>query len=152
MEWLHERFHEVCLTMLKEPSATQAADIFTKAFANPQKWAEVRDLINLFDPNTKYWIPKPPPPPVDKEAEKQKRKKEYFARAPIKRGDTDESVDEFDGLSNANYINMARFAGAAATDVDGEAPAEDAEVVEDQLTGQRKDSAVTEAKRWRKGY
>ena len=31
-------------------------------------------------------------------------------------------------------------------------PAEDAEVVEEQLTGQRKDSAATEAKRWRKGY
>ena len=31
-------------------------------------------------------------------------------------------------------------------------PVEDAEVVEEQLTGQRKDSAATEAKRWRKGY
>ena len=29
-------------------------------------------------------------------------------------------------------------------------PVEDAEVVEEQLTGQRKDSAATEAKRWRR--
>ena len=100
--------------MLKEPSDTQAADIFTKGFANPDKWKEVRDMIDIVDPNLPYWIPKPPKPPVDKEEEKKKRKREHLAKDANKRGDTNDFIDAFGGLSNADIQAAAALVGAGS--------------------------------------
>ena len=81
------RTHKVNLGSLKEvctaddtelayiDTKKQAADIFTKAFANADKWNDVKHMICVVDPTTEYWIPKPPKPPLDKEAAKAKQKR-----------------------------------------------------------------------------
>ena len=38
VRWLHERFRENWTKLIKEPTATMAADIFTKAFTNAEAW------------------------------------------------------------------------------------------------------------------
>ena len=56
--WLHERFQEPTLTLVYEKTDAQAADIFTKAFSNPETWHHVCGLIHHVDPSA-FW-----PPPV----------------------------------------------------------------------------------------
>ena len=55
VSWLHERFSEPQLTLVKEPTDIMFADIFTKGFANPDKWDAVCALINIRDPTKPYW-------------------------------------------------------------------------------------------------
>jgi hypothetical protein len=46
IQWIHERFQEKDMLLTICPTALQAADIFTKAFSNADKWKEVIGLIN----------------------------------------------------------------------------------------------------------
>ena len=47
--WLHERFKEVQeLQLLYTTSGRMCADIYTKAFSDPEKWRHACDLINIF--------------------------------------------------------------------------------------------------------
>ena len=50
--WLHERFKEPWLHLFYTKSSVMRADIFTKGFDQPDKWAHALDLINHVDPKT----------------------------------------------------------------------------------------------------
>ena len=67
VSWIHERFASDDLELIKEPSETMAADIFTKAFTNPEKWDSVRRLINVVPPEDKFWEPEYEPKPLTEE-------------------------------------------------------------------------------------
>ena len=48
--WLHETFKGADLTLAYEVSARVAADIYTKAFADPEKWKSACVLVGICDP------------------------------------------------------------------------------------------------------
>ena len=50
MAWLHETFDGADLTLAYEVSARMAADIYTKAFVDPEKWKSVCMLVGICDP------------------------------------------------------------------------------------------------------
>ena len=52
--WLHERFVSEDYELRYEKSEAMAADIFTKAFNDKDKWAHACQLINVVDPKT-FW-------------------------------------------------------------------------------------------------
>ena len=64
VSWLHEVFQNPNMELIHEGTSQQAADIFTKAFSNPDKWKHARDLVNMHDPSTKYWEHDEEPPPA----------------------------------------------------------------------------------------
>ena len=47
VRWLHERFNDVHNQLHYCPTDKQCADIFTKAFDNPEKWAHAHLLVNV---------------------------------------------------------------------------------------------------------
>ena len=47
--WLKERFAESDLKLVYEPSAKQAADIYTKGFDNALKWEHASMNIGIID-------------------------------------------------------------------------------------------------------
>ena len=52
--WLFERFQSDYLDLRYEESAKMAADIFTKAFTDQQKWKDVCRLVNIADRDEFY--------------------------------------------------------------------------------------------------
>ena len=54
IQWLHEVFQEPFLSLEYVESCRQAADIFTKGFSNPEKWAAVCTLIYHINPKD-FW-------------------------------------------------------------------------------------------------
>ena len=54
VSWLYERFQDRWADLRYIFSAKQAADIFTKAFVNPEKWDQVRQLVNVVHP-ARFW-------------------------------------------------------------------------------------------------
>ena len=54
IQWLHEVCKQPYIDLQYIESAEQAADIFTKAFTEPNKWAMVMKLINHVDEDT-FW-------------------------------------------------------------------------------------------------
>ena len=46
--WLKERFQSPEVKLIFEPSAKQAADIYTKGFPTGDKWDKALHLINVF--------------------------------------------------------------------------------------------------------
>ena len=66
--WLHEQYLAGLYTLEYEPSATMAADIFTKGFTNPESRRAVCRLVSVIDPGdvTEFCCtngaPLPPPP------------------------------------------------------------------------------------------
>ena len=50
VDWLHEIFQRDDVVLTYEVSDRQCADIFTKAFANPEKWRHVCELIAVLSP------------------------------------------------------------------------------------------------------
>ena len=49
INWLHERFKEKWIQLVKEDTTTMCADIFTKAFDNKDTWNHACSLINVYD-------------------------------------------------------------------------------------------------------
>ena len=49
--WLNEQYTAGLFDLLYEPSATMAADIFTKGFTNPDGWAAVCRLVSIVNPS-----------------------------------------------------------------------------------------------------
>ena len=49
--WLHERFAENDVALFYEETSRQAADIYTKAFDNVDKWKQACWLIGVVDPS-----------------------------------------------------------------------------------------------------
>ena len=49
--WMHARFAEPCIVLVYERSAYMAADIYTKAFTDKDKWNHACLLINIVDPS-----------------------------------------------------------------------------------------------------
>jgi hypothetical protein len=45
---LHEMIHRDDVLLIYEESSRQAADIYTKAFTNPDKWKYACELISIF--------------------------------------------------------------------------------------------------------
>ena len=52
--WLYERFQSSLLSLVYEESSKMAADIFTKAFTDKVKWADVCSLVNIVDKDVFY--------------------------------------------------------------------------------------------------
>ena len=50
MAWLHETFKGAYLTLAYEVSARMAADIYTKAFIDPERWKSACLLVGVCDP------------------------------------------------------------------------------------------------------
>ena len=48
--WLHEQYANGLFNLVYEPSATMAADIFTKGFTNPETWRSVGWLVSVIRP------------------------------------------------------------------------------------------------------
>ena len=48
--WLNEQYLSGLFSLEYEPSATMAADIFTKGFTNPDTWAAVSRLVSVVNP------------------------------------------------------------------------------------------------------
>ena len=48
--WLNEQYLGGLFSLEYEPSATMAADIFTKGFTNPDTWAAVSRLVSVVNP------------------------------------------------------------------------------------------------------
>ena len=55
--WLHERFQSKDFELQYTESEHMAADIFTKAFTDSEKWKHACSLINLVDPATFWTVP-----------------------------------------------------------------------------------------------
>ena len=49
--WLNEQYSAGLFNLVYEPSATMAADIFTKGFTNPESWKAVSWLVSVVDPD-----------------------------------------------------------------------------------------------------
>jgi hypothetical protein len=54
VHWLHEVFGQPYMNLLKEESLRMRADIFTKAFDNPEKWGHALEMIAHVDPKS-WW-------------------------------------------------------------------------------------------------
>ena len=50
VDWLHETFKRDDIALVYETSDRQCADIFTKAFSNPDKWKHACELIAVLSP------------------------------------------------------------------------------------------------------
>ena len=48
--WLHERYHEEPYLFQYIDTDQQAADVYTKGFADVAKWQQVCELVNVIDP------------------------------------------------------------------------------------------------------
>ena len=65
--WLHEQYSGGLFEMAYEPSATMAADVFTKGFTNPELWKSVCWLVSVVNPEdiatfcSTVGAPLPPP-------------------------------------------------------------------------------------------
>jgi hypothetical protein len=54
VHWLHEMFSQPYMRLLKEESLRMRADIFAKAFENPETWGHALEMIAHVDPK-RFW-------------------------------------------------------------------------------------------------